>query len=207
MVTAVFLPLTKSAEKVRNIRSRKVPTSEQPTMPRNFVCVEGAHDIREMGKCLDTMDCAMLTGMTVSYGDKGKDSRKNDVILFLRVMIPHHQNAVNMAKTLLKSGEIERSSENIIEDESPVCLLNPMIRAIINAQNSQIQTMQGILEGFEVAHNLDCSAKDTEMESHSADPVIAGSGAGPEGSDAAVAKSVLGWFIAVLAGFELAGLH
>ena len=45
------------------------------------------------------MNCAMMNGMTTSV--KGSES---EVALFLHQMIPHHQNAVNMAK-----GEWERN--------------------------------------------------------------------------------------------------
>jgi len=38
----------------------------------------------------------MLNDMTVLYGDEGKDGCMNDAILFLRNMILHHRNAVNM---------------------------------------------------------------------------------------------------------------
>merc|ERR1712241_1596892 len=60
-------------------------------------------------------DCHMLKGMTVEYGDEGKDSKLNDVILFLPEMIPHHQNAVNMAKNLLQTGETKCSLEGLLE--------------------------------------------------------------------------------------------
>lgn len=41
----------------------------------------------------DSMNCAMMSGMTASV--QGSES---EVALFLHQMIPHHQNAVNMAK-------------------------------------------------------------------------------------------------------------
>merc|ERR1711937_40467 len=60
--------------------------------PDTFVCYDGAGTIGEMVDCINAMDCAMLNGMTLYYGDEGKDSKMNDVILFLRSMIPHHEN-------------------------------------------------------------------------------------------------------------------
>merc|ERR1712183_478299 len=81
------------------------------------------------------------------------------VILFLRNMIPHHQNAVNMAKNLLISGEVDCVLEGPVEEGdvvSTACLLDPIVRSIINTQNSQIQAMQGLLEQFGVPETHDC---------------------------------------------------
>jgi len=158
----------------------------------NFICYDGAGTIGEMVTCVDAMNCAMLKGMTVEYGDEGKDSKLNDVILFLREMIPHHQNAVNMAKNLLQSGETNCSLEGPVEEGDSVstaCLLDPIVRSIINVQNSQIQAMQGLLEVFEVAEKQQCPMAE---ESHAADskPV----------------KSLFGVFIALIAGLELLAL-
>merc|ERR1712130_741328 len=83
----------------------------------------------------------------------------NDVILFLRNMIPHHQNAVNMAKNLLISGEVDCNLKGPVEEGdvvSTACLLDPIVRSIINTQNSQIQAMQGLLEQFGVPETHDC---------------------------------------------------
>ena len=165
-------------------------TSSNPQCPESFVCYEGAGTIGEMVDCINSMDCAMLSGMTVYYGDEGKDSRMNDVILFLREMIPHHQNAVNMAKNLLISGEVDCNLEGPVEEGEAVstaCLLDPIIRGIINTQNSQIITMQGLLEAFGVPETQDCTVA--------------------KGSDAAIVKSLFGVVIALFAGLELLGLN
>jgi len=101
----------------------------------------------------------MLNDMTVLYGDEGKDSRMNDVILFLRNMIPHHRNAVNMARNLLISGDVDCVLEGPVEEGDSVttaCLLKPIIMAIINTQNSQIQVMQSLLEAFGVPEKHQC---------------------------------------------------
>lgn len=58
--------------------------------------------------CQDSMNCAMMNGMTSSV--KGSES---EVALFMHQMIPHHQNAVNMAKG--KVGEALCSSECVIK--------------------------------------------------------------------------------------------
>jgi len=130
-----------------------------PMCPASFVCYDGAGTLADSVKCVNSMDCAMLHGMTVVYGDEGMDSRMNDVILFLRNMIPHHQNAVNMAKNLLISGEVDCVLEGPVEEGdvvSTACLLDPIVRSIINTQNSQIQAMQGLLEQFGVPETHDC---------------------------------------------------
>merc|ERR1719277_975957 len=141
------------------------------------------------------MDCHMLNGMTVVYGDENKDARMNDVILFLRAMIPHHQNAVNMAKNLLKTGETKCSLEGPVEEGDTVstaCLLDPIVRGIINTQNSQIQAMQGLLEAFSVEEKKQCAIK---MD-----------GGGDDSAGSKTVKSLFGVFIALVAGLELIAL-
>ena len=164
-------------------------TSDNPQCPDSFVCYDGAGTIGDMKECIDAMNCAMLTGMTVYYGDAGKDNKLNDTILFLREMIPHHQNAVNMAKNLLKSGEVDCTLDAPTEegdDISTACLLDPIVRGIINTQNSQIQAMYGLLETFNVPAPGDkvCNVKEDGKESN-ASPVV---------------KFSFGVFVALLAG-------
>jgi len=163
-------------------------TTTNPHCPLSFICYDGAGTIGEMVECINAMNCAMLTGMTVHYGDAGKDSRMNDVILFLREMLPHHQNAVNMAKNLLQSGEVKCSLEGPVEEGDPLtagCLLDPIVRAVINVQSKQIQVMRGLLEAFGVPELNECIILE---------------------SDAAVVKSLFGVLVALFAGFELLGL-
>jgi hypothetical protein len=57
---------------------------------------------------------------------------QSEVALFAHQMIPHHQNAVNMAKTLLYSGMIPCDD---LTDEDPLCIMNVISREIINNQN------------------------------------------------------------------------
>jgi hypothetical protein len=163
-------------------------TDKNPQCPDTFVCYDGAGTIGEMVECINAMDCAMLNGMTVYYGDEGKDSKMNDVILFLRSMIPHHENAVNMAKNLLKSGEVDCNLDAPVEEGDEVstaCLLDPIVRSIINVQNSQIQAMYGLLEQFSVPGPAD---KMCTVVEESSSPVI---------------NSLIGVFVALLAGFGL----
>merc|ERR1712161_66846 len=99
--------------------------------------------------------------MTTTYGgDNAGTDFTNDAILFLRMMIPHHQNAVNMAKPAWKIGPIECGGTGIVEegtDIGPSCVLDAIVRGIVNSQNKQIQTMKSILTGFfNVAEFADC---------------------------------------------------
>ena len=54
---------------------------------------------------------------------------------FMRQMIPHHQNAVSMAKRLMKHAPDA-------DDD-----VKALLREIMAVQNHQIQTMQGYLDG------------------------------------------------------------
>lgn len=122
--------------------------------PERFVCYDLGGTLLDFVKCIDSMDCAMLDGMTTFYGGDGIPVEStNDVILFIRQMIPHHKNAVNMAKALLKSGEVVCDTSGPVEEGSAVttgCLLEPLARSIIAEQNRQIQDMEGILEAFNI---------------------------------------------------------
>merc|ERR1712129_505130 len=57
--------------------------------------------------------------------------------------IPHHQNAMNMAKALLKTGKVDCPD---IGEESSSCDLKNILLSIVAGQNHQIQVMRGILE-------------------------------------------------------------
>ena len=134
--------------------------------PEQFVCDAGDGALGSFAGCIDSMDCAMMQGMTTPFGgEKNGLEYRDDVILFLRQMIPHHENAVNMAKALLKSGDAVCDLSGPVEegsDISPECLLDPIIRDIINGQNKQIQTMRSILETFGEEENVSCDAAEDE---------------------------------------------
>jgi hypothetical protein len=68
-------------------------------------------------------------------------------------MIPHHQNAVNMAKTLLKLGNLQCDD---VTDESTDCIMENMMRDTINTQNHQIQMMRQILDTLGLPPEDDC---------------------------------------------------
>jgi len=139
--------------------------------PEEFVCEKDSTGAEEeagprtsallYAQCIDSMNCAMFDGMTTNYGgDNPKNGGSDDLVLFLRQMIPHHENAINMAKTLLFS-EVLSCGNFATEEGSSVatgCILEPIVRGIIVTQNQQIQTMKGLLERFEVELVSDCDA-------------------------------------------------
>lgn len=110
-----------------------------PECPSKFVCDKSS----DFAGCIDTMNCFMMVGMT-TYADGGNDG---DVALFNHQMIPHHLNAVNMAKSLLKTGVLDCSS---LTDDTDDCAMENIMREIINNQNYQIQLMYQVLnyDGF-----------------------------------------------------------
>jgi len=73
----------------------------------------------KFSQCLDAMNCHMLAGMTT--GIKAQDERA----LFIHQMIPHHVNAVNMAKALIKTGKTV--CEDLANDEDPDCILEGIL--------------------------------------------------------------------------------
>ena len=46
---------------------------------------------------------------------------KEAAVLFIHQMIPHHQNAVNMAKSLIKTGEVQ--CDDITNEDDHDCRL------------------------------------------------------------------------------------
>lgn len=87
-------------------------------------------------KCLEAVDCHMTENMRVTHsGDPIKT--------FMRQMIPHHQNAVNMAKVLLKTAKAD--VDKVDADAGEDAFLNELLQSIINVQNGQIMTMYDYL--------------------------------------------------------------
>jgi hypothetical protein len=117
--------------------------------PSKFVCdvPEESRQIAQFSTCIDAMDCFMVAGMTTGV-------KANSVVaLFIHQMIPHHQNAVNMAKALLKTGELNCDN---LEDETDDCVMETILYDIVNGQNAQIQSMRAILEGENYPPVDDC---------------------------------------------------
>lgn len=112
--------------------------------------------LHKYGGCIDSMNCAMQVGMSTYAAEE------DPIALFNHMMIPHHQNAVNMAKSLYKTGEIDCADEDIAE-ETDDCTMYRIIMDIMNGQNKQIQLMQDVLEdkGYELIANCDVKIDST----------------------------------------------
>mmetsp|Transcript_418 Transcript_418/g.691 ORF Transcript_418/g.691 Transcript_418/m.691 type:complete len:422 (+) Transcript_418:55-1320(+) len=136
--------------------------------PERFVCLDtqdqgfnvdvaqersGGADssLEDFARCIDAMDCHMMAKMTTGVNSG------SEAALFVHQMIPHHQNAVNMAKTLLKSNKLE--CDDLSDDETPDCVLEAVIRSIIVDQNHQIQLMRGYLDAMGYQETDDCVVK------------------------------------------------
>jgi Domain of unknown function (DUF305) len=120
--------------------------------PEQFVCTaeDVTPEFQQFASCIDAMNCHMMAGMTSG------SSAQSPTALFLHQMIPHHQNAVNMAKTLMNyKGEI--LCDDLTNDADPICVMEAVLRDIINTQNYQIQQMKGILESMNYNSTDDCS--------------------------------------------------
>ena len=126
--------------------------------PEKFVC-DAPEEISEFAGCIDSMDCAMMRGMTTNANDGSAAA------LFIRQMIPHHQNAVNMCKSLLKVGGI--TCDDLEDEEDANCQLSVLCMEIINVQNMQIQTMQGVLKELDLPETSDCKVLIPQLDSSS----------------------------------------
>jgi hypothetical protein len=84
-------------------------------------------------KCLDAMNCAMKSDMHAHTSpDHG-----NEIAVFMQQMIPHHNNAINMAKLLLK----HETPANIAAVDGLINILYD----IINVQSYQVHQFRNYL--------------------------------------------------------------
>ena len=70
----------------------------------------------------------------------------NDIVSFMWQMIPHHENAINMAKLLMKKDTTLAADGEVMD----------MLWDIINVQGMQIQAMQGWLSENKHALSSSC---------------------------------------------------
>ncbi|KAG7373588.1 protein of unknown function DUF305 containing protein [Nitzschia inconspicua] len=107
-----------------------------PLCPERFVCNtdEASPELQQFSHCIDAMNCHMMAGMTT-----GVKKALDEAALFVHQMIPHHQNAVNMAKALLKTNKLH--CEDLSNEDEPDCVLESILFDIVNTQNMQIQVM------------------------------------------------------------------
>eukprot|EP00092_Neocalanus_flemingeri_P008162 GFUD01008802.1.p1 GENE.GFUD01008802.1~~GFUD01008802.1.p1 ORF type:complete len:391 (-),score=82.88 GFUD01008802.1:147-1319(-) len=98
---------------------------------QNFLC-ETRHN-KDFSECMEAIGCKMNYEMRVE-----EDS--NPLVVFMDQMIPHHVNAVNMARIALKHAE-----EAVGYDDEDLDVPG-LLREIINKQNEQIQEMENWLK-------------------------------------------------------------
>ena len=118
--------------------------------PSTFVCNAPPEStpVGQFANCIDTMNCAMTVGMTTNV------NQDNALALFIHQMIPHHQNAVNMCKALMASGEMY--CDDITWEDTPDCNMSVLCYEIINDQNYQIQVMRRVLDNLTFDETDDC---------------------------------------------------
>jgi len=133
-----------------------------PQCPTKFVC-DAPASVAEFAGCIESMNCAMTAGMTTGA------SSDNAMALFVHQMVPHHQNAVNMAKALLADGILDSCTD--IEEETPACTLKVVSMEIITQQNHQIQTMYGAVEELEYSTTDDCEVEVSETRTFKIKPL------------------------------------
>ncbi|CAJ1397320.1 unnamed protein product [Effrenium voratum] len=97
--------------------------------PENFL---GGTLDTDFEKCMQAIDCKMNKEMRIM----GFDSHQSHIVTFMQQMIPHHANAVNMAKIVLKF-----ASPQVVAVED----LSDILWSMINAQNYQIHVMRNYL--------------------------------------------------------------
>ena len=79
-------------------------------------------------------------------------------------MIPHHENAVNTAKTLLKTGNL--LCPDLTDVNNPDCVLEGILLEIVAGQNHQIQLMKNFLRTrrYPETDNCDVYVKTLEQD-------------------------------------------
>ena len=109
-----------------------------------FMCSdEGTYD--HFASCFDALNCAMHDQMKVEHTGNCQE-------LFINQMIPHHQHAVNMAKTMFKFAGAELTSGRFAipcaHDQNGLCPdldTLGLFHSIVSQQNAQIQFMRDYL--------------------------------------------------------------
>jgi hypothetical protein len=118
--------------------------------PEKFVCghPDESTPLGQFADCIESQNCHMFAGMTTGV------SAQSEMALFIHQMIPHHENAINMAKALLESGDLDDCGT--FDEENPKCAMYDIALSIVNSQNYQIQLMRGLLESKGYPQTDDC---------------------------------------------------
>merc|ERR1719313_2205378 len=119
-------------------------------------------------KCLDAMNCEMKTNMhrhtTADHSDK--------IAVFMQQMIPHHKNAINMAKLLLKQAPAADIYAAFEDPEAPDDNgLENILYDIISVQSYQVHQFRNYLgplgllpsDGYSENQNDACTPSPTNI--------------------------------------------
>ena len=127
-----------------------------PECPDRFVCGLDQKQSKQSGDsmatfsdCIDSMNCRMIADMTTGV------AAESEVALFMHQMIPHHENAINMAKALLQSGDLNECTD--YASEEPKCRMFDIAISIVNGQNFQVQLMRTLLKNMGYPATDDCT--------------------------------------------------
>ena len=115
------------------------PGSKSSCSNSHFLCGSGAGGAFET--CLADIDCKMHHDMAIQV-----EAGASKFATFARQMIPHHQNAVSMAKSLLKFHTADDYGAVGDPEDDDMAMAVALAHEIINAQNHQIQYMAGWLD-------------------------------------------------------------
>jgi hypothetical protein len=107
---------------------------------QEFLC--SPHD-DQFSQCMQAIDCKMNSEMRVEETD-------NPLALFMHQMVPHHENAISMARIALKYGP------NATGWNSHTMDVKGLMLAIINNQAEQIQMMQSWLQAHHPQEPVYC---------------------------------------------------
>jgi len=117
---------TSQVSKYHHNKTRYCPGQE-------FLCEKDDNPL--FSQCMEAIDCKMNFEMRV-------EENKNPLVVFMHQMIPHHQNAVNMARIALKHADNHFGFQDEHLD------VPGLLRDIINTQNMQIQEMENWLKRY-----------------------------------------------------------
>jgi len=95
----------------------------------------------QFAQCLQGVDCVMNQGMY----QESTPEHHSPIVTFQEQMIPHHLNAINMAKLLLKEGGEAFKLRAAEDEESDDATLYALLWDIINVQNYQVHQFRNNL--------------------------------------------------------------
>ena len=153
-------------------------TSNTMCSNHQYVCYEDgaapAAEVGRFGACLEAVDCKMHVEMQTV------NDAESPATTFMRQMIPHHENAVNMAKLLLKQGS-DYGLECGDAEEDIDCDMTTALWEMINGQNAQITLMRNWLVEKAKPRHSKCPSADatTTLSATNVDNIVAAAPAAP----------------------------